>query len=192
VRAIRIFNIAQVLLATAGCQRPAMAAHDAAHTQGVPDAGVGIRGVDASVPVASPGYPVDTGQPKDAFNEQLLRTLAREAAAVVVCRLQSLTDIFPQHRDPDVFYDAACEVTESIAGSPKDKPLHFIWQVERGNRMPPPQSDLLVYLKARKKPIDGPPELKWVALDTGVMHYTPTLKERLHRSSKKNSKQSKN
>jgi hypothetical protein len=112
----------------------------------------------------------------------LLRTLAREASATVVCRLLGLTDVFADRREPDVFYDAACEIVRVVRG-PRGAidrgPLHFIWQVERGSRMPPLQSELLVYLKARKEPLDGPPALKWVALDTGVLRYTPALQEKI-------------
>jgi hypothetical protein len=50
--------------------------------------------------------------------------------------------------------------------------------------MPPPQSSLLVYVKARKAPFDGPSRLKWVALDTGVLRYTPGLEKKIHRTSK--------
>lgn len=130
-------------------------------------------------------YPVDTSPPKDLFNEGLLRTLSREASAAVVCRLLGLVDVFPQQKDPDVFYDATCELTESISRAPKDKSLHFIWQVERGSRLPPLGSELLVYLKKRKLPLDGGPPLRWVALDTGVLRYTPALKARIHRGAKK-------
>ena len=133
-----------------------------------------------------PGYPVDTRPPKDFFSDQLLKTLGKEATATVVCRLQGLTDVFPDHKEPDTFYDASCEVVEVLRG-PIDaialgKTLNFVWQVERGNRMPPPQSELLVYLKARKEPLDGPPPLKWVALDTGVMRYTPALQEKIRKT----------
>ena len=130
------------------------------------------------------GYPVDTSPPKDFFDDRLLRTLAREASATVVCTLIGLVDIFPEQKDPDVFYDATCEILKVISGSPKGKPFHFIWQVERGSRMPPPQSPLLVYLKARKGPFDGPPPLKWVALDTGVLRYTSALEKNIGRASK--------
>jgi hypothetical protein len=165
-----------------GCKRPALAAQDAR------DAKEAGRAPSAAKAETSPGYPVDTRPPKDFFSDRLLRTLAREASATVVCRLSSLTDVFPEHREPDIFYDAACDVIEVIAGSSDGKPLHFIWQVERDARMPPPQSELLVYLKARKEPLDGPPALKWVALDTGVMRYTPALRDRMHRQSKKTKK----
>jgi len=53
--------------------------------------------------------------------------------------------------------------------------------------MPPPDSELVVYLKRRKQPLDGPPPLEWVALDTGVLPYTPSLREYLHpRAQKRN------
>ncbi len=169
-----------------GCKRPALAAQDARNAKAAGES------PKASKTDTSPGYPVDTRPPKDFFNDRLLRTLAREASATVVCRLSSLTDVFPEHRNPDIFYDATCDVLEvladSLAGSLDGKPLHFIWQVERDARMPPPQSELLVYLKARKEPLDGPPALKWVALDTGVMRYTPALRDRMHRQSKKTKK----
>ena len=172
-------KIALAALATASCQSSAMAANHS------PDAKADSAAMDASVPSTFPGYPIDTRPPKDFFNDRLLRTLAREASATIVCRLLGLTDVFPQYRDPDIFYDASCEVLDVISGSPEGNSIHFIWQVERGNPMPPPQSELLVYLKARKKPLDGPPALKWVALDTGVMAYTPALRDRMHRQSKK-------
>jgi hypothetical protein len=125
-------------------------------------------------------YPIDTSPPRDFFDERLLRTLAREASATVVCTLLGLVDVYPEQKDPDVFYDASCEILKVISGSPKGKLLHFIWQVERGSRMPPPRSPLLVYLKARKEPFDGPPLLKWVALDAGVLRYTPALEKKIH------------
>lgn len=135
----------------------------------------------ASDATATTGYPVNLSAPKDSYNEELLRVLKSEASATVACRLLDLNDVFPREQDPDIFYDAACEVFEVFAGSLDGKPLHFIWQVERGARMPPPQSELLVYLKQRKAPLDGPPALKWVALDAGVMAYVPKLKDRMHR-----------
>jgi len=128
---------------------------------------------------SSPGYPVDSSPPRDFFSEALLRTLAREASASVVCKLRGLTDVFGDRKEPDVFYDATCDVTEVRAGSVGSESLHFIWQVERGSRMPPPDSELLVYLKARKEPLDRPPYLKWVALDAGVMRYTEALRRKL-------------
>jgi hypothetical protein len=186
---------ALILAGVAGCQRPALAALDAvAHSSGrqpgqvastPPSPDARAAGGSPAAPDASPGYPVDTRPPKDFFSDRLLRTLAHEASAVVVCRLSSLTDALPQYLDPDVFYDAACEVLEVITGSPEAKPIHFIWQVERGSHMPPPGAELLVYLKPRKEPLDGPPALKWVALDTGVMRYTPALRDRVHRQPKK-------
>jgi hypothetical protein len=124
---------------------------------------------------------VDTRPPKDFFSAKLLRTLAREASARVVCRLRGLTDLFPELHDPDVFYDASCDIVEIISGAPDGKPFHFVWQVERGSRMPPPQSELLVYLKTRKSPADGLSGLKWIALDAGVMRYTPALRNRVRR-----------
>ena len=166
----------------AGCQRMAWAAQDAR------EAREAFSIPEAAKTDLSPGYPVDTRPPKDFFNDRILRTLAHEASAMVVCRLLNLTDIFRNPRDPYIFYDATCEVLEVIAGSPDGSPFHFIWQVERDNRMPPPHSELLVYLKARKEPLDGPPALKWIAIDTGVMRYTPTLKDRIHRQSKKTKK----
>lgn len=130
---------------------------------------------------ASSGYPVDTSTPKDFVSDKLLATLAKEASAIAVCRLQELTDVFPEHREPDTFYDASCAIQEVLRGTLEGEPLHFIWQVERGNRMPPPQSELLVYLKARKQPLDGPPPLKWVPLDTGVFRYTPALRGKVRK-----------
>lgn len=129
------------------------------------------------------GYPVDTSPPKDFFSDALLRTLAREASAIVACRLRGLTDVFPDRREPDTFYDADCDVTEVRAGSVGTDAFHFVWQVERGSRMPPPGSELLVYLKRRKEPLDAPPALKWVALDTGVMRYTEALRRKVGQAS---------
>jgi hypothetical protein len=192
-----VLKVALILGAVVGCQRPASAspdvdarpsARDPVRTTSpapAPDARSAGGAPAAPASDTSPGYPVNTRPPKDFFDERLLRTLAREASATVVCRLLNLTDLFPEERDPDIFYDASCEVLEVIVGAPKGKPLHFVWQVERDHRMPPPQSELLVYLKARKQPLDGPPPLKWVAVETGVLRYTPALRDRIHRQSKK-------
>ncbi|HET6149843.1 MAG TPA: hypothetical protein VFH68_20050 [Polyangia bacterium] len=161
---------------TCGCQRPALASSDGDGT-----AAPNVTGAAGSPPTA-PGYPIDTRPPKDFFSDQLLRTLGREASATVVCRLQGLTDIFSDRHEPDVFYDAECEIAQVVRGSRGAlgaSPLHFIWQVERGSRMPPPRSELLVYLKARKEPLENAPPIKWAALDTGVMRYTPALRERI-------------
>jgi len=133
-----------ILAAFTACQRPAVASRDTSAAAPAPQ---------PSPPAAAatdPGYPVDTRPPKDFFSDQLLKTLGKEATATVVCRLQGLTDVFPDHKEPDTFYDASCEVVEVLRGPIESKTLNFIWQVERGNRMPPPQSELLVYLKARK------------------------------------------
>jgi hypothetical protein len=158
---------------------------DAAVDSGRGGAGAGIDAGRAAA-VAAPGYPVDERPPKDFFSEALLRTLARESSAAVVCRLLGLVDALPQFKDPDIFYDATCAITRVVSGKGIDgeHPLHFIWQVERGNRMPPPQSELLVYLKARREPLTQPPPLKWIALDTGVLRYTPALKRRIERKVK--------
>jgi hypothetical protein len=187
-----------MLAAFAACQRPAVASRDTgtagppaqppapASTGPAPSAAPASSAPASSPPAATdPGYPVDTRPPKDFFSDQLLKTLGKESTATVVCRLQGLTDVFPDHKEPDTFYDASCEVVEVLRGPIESKSLNFIWQVERGNRMPPPQSELLVYLKARKEPLDGPPPLKWVALDTGVMRYTPALQERIRKSFRK-------
>jgi len=177
---------AVLLAAFAACQRPAVASHDTAPA--APPAPPSAAPAASPPPpaAADPGYPVDTRPPKDFFSDQLLKTLGKEATATVVCRLQGLTDVFPDHKEPDTFYDASCEVVEVLRG-PSDlgKTVNFVWQVERGNRMPPPQSELLVYLKARKEPLDGPPPLKWVALDTGVMRYTPALQEKIRKTFRK-------
>jgi hypothetical protein len=197
---------AVMLAAFTACQRPAVASRDtgvaapaaqpsrpaSSPPTTAPSAAPAPRAPAASPPAATatdPGYPVDTRPPKDFFSDQLLKTLGKEATATVVCRLQGLTDVFPDHKEPDTFYDASCEVVEVLRG-PVDgislgKTLNFVWQVERGNRMPPPQSELLVYLKARKEPLDGPPPLKWVALDTGVMRYTPALQEKIRKTFRK-------
>ncbi len=140
-------------------------------------------------PQPIPAIPSTPARPGDFFSDPLLKTLGKEATATVVCRLQGLTDVFPDHKEPDTFYDASCEVVEVLRG-PSDgiapgKTLDFVWQVERGNRMPPPRSELLVYLKGRKEPLDGPPPLKWVALDTGVMRYTPALQEKIRKTFRK-------
>ena len=182
---LRLQTVAEVGIAIgafAGCQRAAVSSHgrEANAPAHVSDAGASRSPAIAEASTAAT-YPVDYSPPKDFFDDELIRILAREASATVACRLVSLTDVFPQWKDPDVFYDAECDVFEVIAGHPDEKPLHFIWQVERGNRMPPLQSELLVYLKQRKAPLDGPPPLKWVAVETGVMRYTPVLKERMHR-----------
>jgi hypothetical protein len=187
-------KLALIVGAIVACPNAALAGHaaeapsvgrDAGSSAATPsDSDARVAGRASGISTDSPGYPVDMSTPKDFFTDRLLRTLAREASATVVCRLLGLVDAFPQQKDPDVFYDASCEVLEVIAGRPNNQTLHFIWQVERGNRMPPPQSELLVYLKARKEPLDGPPLLKWVALDTGVLRYTPALKERIHHFSK--------
>jgi hypothetical protein len=125
-------------------------------------------------------YPVDESAPKDFFDDRLLRTLNREAAAVVVCRLLDLVDTFPERREPDTFYDASCEVSDVIRGRTGRGVVHFIWQVERGSRMPPPGAELLAYLKARPVPLDAPPPVRWVALDTGVLRYTASLRAKVH------------
>ena len=168
-----------ILAAFTACQRPAVASRDTSAAAPAPQ---------PSPPAAAatdPGYPVDTRPPKDFFSDPLLKTLGKEATATVVCRLQGLTDVFPDHKEPDTFYDASCEVVDVLRGPIEGKILSFVWQVERGNRMPPPQSELLVYLKARKEPLDGPPPLKWVALDTGVMRYTPALQEKIRKMFRK-------
>ena len=181
---------AVMVAAFTACQRPAVASRDtAAAAQPSRPAPSAPAASPPAATAADPGYPVDTRPPKDFFSDQLLKTLGKEATATVVCRLQGLTDVFPDHKEPDTFYDASCEVVEVLRG-PIDaialgKTLNFVWQVERGNRMPPPQSELLVYLKARKEPLDGPPPLKWVALDTGVMRYTPALQEKIRKTSRK-------
>ena len=164
-------------MAALGCS-PIWTSSDDAHAAPLPPTDSPNRPADTG-PTPTPGYPVDTSPPKDFFSDALLRTLAREASASVVCKLKGLTDVFADKEEPDVFYDAACEVTEVRTGSVGSEPLHFIWQVERGARMPPPGSELLVYLKLRKQPLDGPLPLKWVALDTGVMRYTDALRRKL-------------
>jgi hypothetical protein len=182
-----------MLAAFAACQRPAVASRDtsAAAPAAQPSRPAQSSAAPAPSPpaVTDPGYPVDTRPPKDFFSDPLLKTLGKESTATVVCRLQGLTDVFPDHKEPDTFYDASCEVVEVLRGAIDDKTagktLNFIWQVERGNRMPPPQSELLVYLKARKEPLDGPPPRKWVALDTGVMRYTPALQEKIRKTFRK-------
>jgi len=179
-----LFVVTLLVGATAGCQRTAPGSRE---SRAVPTLGAtgatGATDAGPTSPTVSSGFPVSTRPEKDFFTEPLLRTLAKEASAIVVCRLLNLVDSFPGEREPDIFYDATCEVLEVIAGSPKGTPLHFIWQVERDNPMPRPDSELLVYLKARKEPLDGPPSLKWVALDTGVMGYTPALRDRIHHCS---------
>jgi hypothetical protein len=185
---------AVMLAAFTACQRPAVASRDsgaaapaAQPSRPPPSAPASAPGapVAGSPTATDPGYPVDTRPPKDFFSDQLLKTLGKEATATVVCRLQGLTDVFPDHKEPDTFYDASCEVVEVLRGPIEGRTLNFVWQVERGNRMPPPQSELLVYLKARKEPLDGPPPLKWVALDTGVMRYTPALQEKIRKMFRK-------
>jgi hypothetical protein len=167
-----------LLAAALGCRSPWKTSSDAHAAIPAP----ALPAADAQ-PVQHPtiavGYPVDTSAPKDFFSDALLRTLAREASAIVVCKLEGLTDVFPDRREPDTFYDAACHVTEVRAGAVGTEALHFVWQVERGSRMPPPGSELLVYLKRRKEPLDGPPPLKWGALDTGVMRYTEALRRKV-------------
>ncbi len=184
---------AVMLAAFAACQRPALASRDAGATgPSAQPSPASSSATPAPRPPAAnttaPGYPVDTTPPKDFFSDKLLKTLGKEATATVVCRLRGLTDVFPDHKEPDTFYDASCEVVDVLRGPDalrEGKTLDFIWQVERGNRMPPPQSELLVYLKARKEPLDGPPALRWVALDTGVMRYTPALQEKIRKTFRK-------
>jgi hypothetical protein len=171
---------AVMLAALAACQRPALASRDAGASRAPTQ-----PAAPAPSTIAAPGYPVDPKPPKDFVSDPLLKTLGKEAKATVVCRLQGLTDVFPDHKEPDTFYDASCDVIEVLRGPIEGKTLDFIWQVERGNRMPPPQSELLVYLKARKEPLDGPPPLKWVALDTGVLRYTPALQEKIRKTFRK-------
>jgi hypothetical protein len=126
------------------------------------------------------GYPVDPNPPKDFHDEALLRTLARESAAAVICRLQGLQDSVPGSTDPDIFYAANCETSEVFKGPLRTGPFRFIWQVERDSRMPPRGSELLVFVKARKEPLPQEPALRWTALDTGVLRYTERLKADVH------------
>ena len=125
-------------------------------------------------------YPIDDAPPKDFFDERLLRTLNREANAVVVCRLIDLVDAFPGRKEPDIFYNADCDVSETIRGRVSKGPVHFVWQVERGSRMPPRGAEILAYLKARKHQLDGRPAVGWIAVDTGVLRYTDALKAKIH------------
>lgn len=175
-------SFAVMLVATLGCRSPWKASSDT-HAE----VASGVVSVSATQPTPSPpplvSYPVDASPPKDFFSEALLRTLTREASAIVVCRLRGLTDVFPDRREPDTFYDGDCDVTEVRAGSVGTGAIHFVWQVERGSRMPPPGPELLVYLKRRKEPLLAPPTLNWVALDTGVMRYTDTLRRKLGQAS---------
>jgi hypothetical protein len=127
-------------------------------------------------PSASVGYPVDMDPPKDLHHESLLRTLHREAAAVVVCELQGLRDVYGDKGAPDIFYDATCNVSEVLKGKVPTGSLHFIWQVDRDARMPPPGSEMLACLKALREPVPEAPGLKWIALDTGVFRYTEATK----------------
>lgn len=46
--------------------------------------------------------------------------------------------------------------------------------------MPPPGAELLAYLKARPVPLDDLPAVRWIALDTGVLRYTASLKAKVH------------
>jgi hypothetical protein len=110
----------------------------------------------ATATASSAAYPVDTSPPTDFFNDKWLRTLTLESEVVVVCRLKGLLDTQPDRREPDIFYDAACDILEIVRGPLSAKTVHFIWQVERGNRMPPPESDLLVFLKRRRPPTKDP------------------------------------
>jgi hypothetical protein len=126
-------------------------------------------------------YPVSHKSPKDEVNEGLVRVLEKEATAIIACHLRGLSDLFPTRRDPDTFYDATCEITETFRGPLRQGAAHFVWQVERGNPMPPPDAELLVFLKRRTKPLDDAPTLEWVALDTGVLRYVPKLQERMRR-----------
>lgn len=165
------------------CTKPSTeSARPASPPRGVVDAhadvgfGAPIHGPDAAV--AAPTYPVDTTEPKDFFDDRLLRALGREASAVIVCKLAGLFDLFPKQHDPDVFYEAACDVEQVVTGRMATGQIHFVWQVERGSRLPPPGAELLVYLKARKQPLDAPPPLTWVSLDTGVLRWTPKLAAR--------------
>ena len=84
----------------------------------------------------------------------------------MVCRLEGLRDIF-QNGDPDTFYDASCEVEESLFGPLPRGPLHFIWQVERGNPMPARGAELLVFLKPLRQKAAEAPELSWIAIERG-------------------------
>ena len=61
------------------------------------DSAEGVSGKKSALPpiAASADYPVDTAPPKDFFDDRLLRTLAREASATVVCQLLGLVDVFP-------------------------------------------------------------------------------------------------
>jgi hypothetical protein len=190
VRFASVLAVAVLGVALTGvCHRPALSSGDgaAAPTPSVTGSApitsaLGAKDASAGAP------PSDTRPPKDFFSDQLLLTLAREASATVVCRLLGLTDVFAERREPDVFFDVACEVVQVVRRPRRaldGTPLHFIWQVERGSRMPVPQSELLVYLKARKEPFDGPPSVKWVALDTGVMRYTPALQEKIRGMTRK-------
>lgn len=172
-------QVGLMVAATLGCRSPLSSSDDARAAVPAPTAAqksVSDAGTSAT---SSTAYPVDSSPPRDFFSDALLRTLNREAAARVVCTLTGLTDVFGDRREPDTFYDAACDVTEVQMGSIGLEPLHFVWQVERGSRMPPPGAELLVYLKARKEPLDRAPYLKWVALDTGVMRYTDALRRKL-------------
>ena len=180
------------------CRRPATSLHDTDSKILVPGTSLSqpsswppssSSATAASAPSAAPAftvdYPVDTRPPKDFFNDDLLRTLTREASLVIVCSLQGLHDILEDSSYPDIFYAATCDVSEVLKGSLPLGPVRFIWQVERGSRMPPPGSELLVYLKARHERMKEDPLLKWLAIDTGVMSYTNALRVKLHQYQKK-------
>jgi hypothetical protein len=139
-----------------------------------------VSGRDAAA--APIGYPVDPGPPKDFHDDALLRTLSRESTAAVICRIDGLRDIMAGSTDPDIFYAATCEAFEVLKGPLRPGPFRFIWQVERDSRLPPLGSDLLVYLKTRKEPLPQEPNLRWTALDTGVLRYTERLKIDVHKS----------
>lgn len=176
-----------VLLGAEGCKTPGVTAKDNDVASGTAVSSVvpPSRPDDparAAVAAASTGYPVDPSPPKDFHDDALLRTLARESVAVIVCRLRGLQNIFVGTTEPDIFYAATCDVSEVLKGTLPLDALHFIWQVERESRMPPPGSELLVHLKMRKERLQEDPDLKWVAIDTGVLRYTERLKADVHKT----------
>jgi len=178
-----------VLLAAQGCKTPGVIAKDNDVASGTAvSSAVPPSRADHSAPAggavaaASTDYPVDPSPPKDFHDDALLRTLARESVAVIICRLRGLQNIFVGTTDPDIFYAATCDVSEVLKGALPRDALRFIWQVERESRMPPPGSELLVHLKMRKERLQEDPDLKWVAIDTGVLRYTERLKADVHKT----------
>jgi len=133
---------------------------------------------DASSDSSFP-YPVETAQPSDEVPLGLLKQLAKEAAIVAVCELESLDDLYNQPKDIYHLFVVGCRDPITWVGPKQTGRLRFLWQVEKGSRVPAPHSKLLVLLTQRRDVGSAPQGVNWVALDIGVFRFSEGALQRL-------------